>query len=157
MKTAVLLSGGKDSFYALRFVTGDLWHPCTSGIGDMLVGALGVTLVRPAREVCPALGDGEKYMQDVIAQGIETVVISVREGVLPADVIGKALDEELVQKLVSLNVDPAAESGEYQSFVVAAPQMSGRIVFDDFLVSSIDGKNGKEKFQRMAIKSFHVE
>jgi len=41
--------------------------------------------------------------------------------------------------------------------VLVAPQMKGRIVIDDFTVTLVDGKNGKEKFHRMSINQFHIE
>ena len=46
----------------IRFlVTGDLWHPYTGGVGDMLAGALNVTIVRPARDACPSYEYGRSY------------------------------------------------------------------------------------------------
>ncbi len=140
-----------------HLVTGDLWHPYTSGIGDMLASVLGVTLVRPAREACPTRESDVKYMDEVIAMGIKSIIVSVRQGNLPASFVSREIDKNLVDELVSMKVDAAAEGGEYQSLVIAAPQMRGSIVVDDFTVELVDGKNGKEKFQRMSVDKFHVE
>jgi len=140
-----------------HLVTGDLWHPYTSGIGDMLAGALGVTLLRPARDACPTRESDEKYMREIISSGIESVIVSVRQGNLPENFVGKTIDKALITELVSMKIDPAAEGGEYQSLVLYAPLMKGRIVIDDFFVSLVDGKNGKEKFHRMSVNKFHIE
>lgn len=139
-----------------HLVTGDLWHPYTSGIGDMLAGALGVTLIRPARDACPTRGGDEQYMREITSSGIKSVIVSVRQGDLPKSFVGRNIDETLIQELVSMKVDAAAEGGEYQSLVLSAPQMKARIVIDDFSVFLVDGKNGKEKFYRMSINKFHV-
>lgn len=140
-----------------HLVTGDLWHPYTSGVGDMLAGALGVILLRPAREVCPARESDEKYMRKIISMGIESIIVSVRRGDLSENFVGRMIDEKLIKELISIKVDVTAESGEYQSFVLSAPQMKGRIVIDDFSVVLVDGKNGKEKFHRMFVNKFHIE
>lgn len=140
-----------------HLVTGDLWHPYTSGLGDMLAAALGVTLVRPAREVCPNRESDVKYMNEIISTGIESIIVSVRQGDLLESFVGRKIDKVLVDEFVSMTIDAAAEGGEYQSFVTAAPQLQGSIVIDDFIVQLVDGKNGKEKFHRMSVSKFHVE
>lgn len=138
-------------------VTGDLWHPYTSGIGDMLAGALGVMLARPARERCPSRDAAVTYMHEILDAGIQSIIISVREQDLPREFVGRTIDRNLIAQLAAMNIDGAAEGGEYQSFVVAGPLMNGRIVIDDFDVQLSGGKNGKEKFHRMVVKSFHIE
>ncbi len=140
-----------------HLVTGDLWHPYTSGIGDMLAGALGVEIIRPAREACPTRESDTGYMNEVISMGIKSLIVSVRQGNLPENFVGKEINKQLVENLISLKVDAAAEGGEYQSFIVAAPNMNGTIVIDDFDVKLSDGKNGKEKFYRMFVNKFHIE
>lgn len=140
-----------------HLVTGDLWHPYTSGIGDMLAGALGVTLVRPARDACPTRESDEKYMREIISSNIKSVIVSVRQGNLPENFVGRTIDEALITELVSMKVDAAAEGGEYQSLVLYAPPMKDRIVIDNFSISLVDGKNGKEKFHRMSVNKFHIE
>lgn len=140
-----------------HLVTGDLWHPFTSGIGDMLAGALGVTMVRPARDACPTRESDMRYMNEVIAMGIKSVIVSVRQGNLPESFVGREINKALVDELASMRVDAAAEGGEYQSFVTSAHQLKGSIVIDDFTIELVDGKNGKEKFHRMSVGNFHIE
>lgn len=167
----IMIGSGKDYMHNLfielnklvqkyeitHLVTGDLWHPYTSGIGDMLAGALGIILVRPAREACPTRESDVIYMNKVISMGIKSVIVSVRQGSLPEYFVGREIDKSLVDELVLMNIDAAAEGGEYQSFVVAAPQMRHSIKIDDFNVVLADGKNGEEKFHRMSVNKFHVE
>lgn len=140
-----------------HLVTGDLWHSYTSGIADMLAGALNVKLIRPAREVCSAREHDMVYMSQVITYGIESVIVSVRQGSLPENFVGKIIDKALINKLAAMRVDAAAEGGEYQSFVLAAPIMKGRIIIDEYSLSLVDGKNGKEKFHRMCVNKFHIQ
>lgn len=163
--------GGKDYLHGLflklneivkehqiqTLVTGDLWHPYTSGIGDMLAGALGVELLRPAREVCTRIEDGPKYLQEVLDLGIESIIVSVRKGNLPESFVGRRIDKTLLQELSELGVDVAAEGGEYQSLVLAAPNMNKRLVIDEFSIGLAYGKNGKEQFHRMEVKKYHTE
>jgi uncharacterized protein (TIGR00290 family) len=138
-------------------VTGDLWHPYTGGIGDMLAGSLNVELIRPAREKCPSKEHSFAYMQDVLDSNIRGVVTSVRRGDLSEAFVGREIDYEFLQELDSLGVDIVAEGGEYQSLVISAPIMDCQIIIDDFGVQLVDGKNGKEQFYRMNVKKFRTE
>ncbi|MFA6184287.1 MAG: hypothetical protein WC682_04260 [Parcubacteria group bacterium] len=140
-----------------HIVTGDLWHPYTSGIGDMLAGALGVEIIRPSRDACSSREKSTDYMNSVISNGIKSVILSVREGILLKDYVGKEIDSALVNELQSQDIDPAAESGEYQSFVLSAPNMKGEIFIDDYTIELVPGKNGKENFNRMLVRKYHVE
>ncbi|MFA5985883.1 MAG: hypothetical protein WC819_00870 [Parcubacteria group bacterium] len=140
-----------------HIVTGDLWHPYTSGIGDMLAGALGVEIIRPSRDACSSREKGANYMNSVISNRIKSVILSIREGNLSKDYIGREINSALVNELQSQGIDPAAESGEYQSFVLSAPNMRGEIFIDDYTIKLVPGKNGKENFNRMIVKKYHVE
>ncbi len=140
-----------------HLATGDLWHPYTGGIGDMLAGALGVKMLRPAREECTAREFDVAYMEKIIVSGIESVIISVRQGNLSENLVGRKIDNTLIKELHAMGIDAAAEGGEYQSFVTAAPTMRGKIIIDDFAVELVDGKNGKEKFYRMRVGKFHSD
>jgi len=137
-------------------VTGDLWHPYTNGIGDMLAGALGVKLIRPAKEKCPSKEYAVEYMEDVLNSGIEGMVVSVREE-LPKELVGRKIDRQFIDDLASKGLDVAGETGEYQSLVVSAPIMKKRLIIDDYGVELVAGKNGKERFHRMNITNFHTE
>ncbi len=138
-------------------VTGDLWHPYTGGIGDMLAGALDVELVRPARDSCPSRDHSMKYMSEVLESAIKAVIVSVRDGDLPREFIGREIDYGFLQELERRGIDVAGEGGEYQSLVIASPIMTGCIVISDYSIELVNGKNGREKFHRMKVKNFCVE
>ncbi len=138
-------------------VTGDLWHPYTGGIGDMLAGALGVELIRPARDSCPSKDHSMNYMSEVLKSGIKARVVSVRDGDLPEEFVGQEIDYGFLQELDRLRIDVAGEGGEYQSLVTASPIMDRRIIIGDYNIELVDGKNGREKFRRMNFINFGVE
>jgi diphthamide synthase (EF-2-diphthine--ammonia ligase) len=92
-----------------------------------------------------------------LSKGITPLIISVRQGDLPENFVGREINEQFINELISKNTDIMAEGGEYQSFVVSAPNMKGKIVIDDFDIRLVVGKNGKEKFYRMFVNKFHVE
>ena len=138
-------------------VTGDLWHPYTGGIGDMLAGALDVELIRPARDSCPSRDRSMKYMLEVLESGIKAVVVSVRDGDIPREFVGRKIDYGFLQELKRMSIDVTGEGGEYQSLVIASPIMDRRIVIGDYSVELVDGKNGREKFHRAIVKNFGVK
>lgn len=139
-----------------RLVTGDLWHPYTSGIGDMLAGALGVEIARPSRIDCPSNESSREYMAKVLQSGIESVVIGVRKGDLPREFVGRKIDEEFLNELAKYSKDFAGEGGQYQTFVTSSPIMHGKITIHSFDVDLVQGKNGKESFYRMNAHKFHI-
>lgn len=140
-----------------QLVTGDLWHPYTNGIGDILSGALNIQILRPARDACPSLVNGKNYALELIRRGIKFLIVSIRKGNLSKDFVGRQFDEGLVNELEKRGIDPAGESGEYQTIVIFSKLMNRKLVIDDFNVNLVNGKNGKEKFHRMNIMGFHDE
>lgn len=139
-----------------HLVTGDLWHPYTSGISDMLAGALGAEIVRPAKDVCFNIGQSMGYMIELLGSEIEPIILSVRKDDLPEKFVGRKIDVVLLKELEEMGVDVAAEGGEYQSFVTSSPLLEKNIVIDDFSIELVDGKNKKEQFYRMKDVEFHT-
>lgn len=145
-----------DKENAKFLITGDLWHPHTSGIGTMLSAALGVKLIRFAKEKCSSKEKAREYMQEVLNMGIKSVVVSVREE-FPKEFVGMEIGEDFLNKLSKMGIDEAGETGEYQSLVVSSPIMDKNIIIDSFEVCLVEGKNGEEKFNKMNIGDFHYE
>lgn len=139
-----------------KLVTGDLWHPYTSGIGDMLAGALGVEIIRPSRIDCPSNESSREYMAKVLQSRIDSIVVGVRKGDLPKEFVGRKVDEEFLNELTKYSNDFAGEGGQYQTFVISSPIMNGRIEITSFDVDLVPGKNGKESFYRMNAHNFHI-
>jgi len=140
-----------------HMITGDLWLPYTKGAGDMLAGALGIEVIRPCRDLCPSKAEAQKYMQQVLDSGIESIVYSVRKGKLPRSFIGCAIDQVFLEEMARRNVDAAGERSEYQSLVTTSPTMNGRIVIDSFDIHYVPGRGENDHFFRMLLKKHHVE
>jgi len=140
-----------------QMITGDLWLPYTRGAGDMLAGALGIEVLRPCRDLCHSKAEAQKYMQQVLDSGIESIVYSVRKGKLPRSFIGRSINQAFLEEMARRNVDAAGERSEYQSLVTTSPIMNGRIVIDSFDIHYVPGRGENNHFFRMLLKKHHVE
>lgn len=138
-------------------VTGDLWLPYTTGVGDMLAVALGVEILRPCRDLCHNKHEAQKYMDVVLNSGIESIVYGIRKDVSPKKFIGAKIDREFLKELERRNIDAAGERSEYQSLVVASPLMSKKIVLDSFDIHYVKGRLEPDHFYMMDNVEFHVE
>ena len=67
----------------------------------------------------------EKYLCEVIRHGIKFIIISLSVYGLPKDLVGKIIDLEYAEKIISLSkkieFNPAFEGGEAETLVVDAP------------------------------------
>ena len=75
--------------------------------------------VEPAglEAVFPLVGESSaKLAQEIIARGIETVLVTVDRNVLSETFCGKVYTDELIQELPN-NVDPCGEDGEFHTLV----------------------------------------
>ncbi|MGR5298887.1 ATPase [Vibrio mediterranei] len=75
--------------------------------------------VEPAglEAVFPLVGESSaKLAQEIIARGIETVLVTVDRNVLSETLCGKVYTDELIQELPN-NVDPCGEDGEFHTLV----------------------------------------
>jgi len=71
--------------------------------------------------------DRRAFMAEVIEAGFEAVVVAVRDGVLPVELLGRTIDAELVAAIEREGADAAGENGEYHSLVVAGPLFERRL------------------------------
>lgn len=60
-------------------------------------------------------------MEELFAAGFEAVIVAVRDGVLPAAMLGRTLDPELVAEIEAAGADVCGEHGEYHSVVIDGP------------------------------------
>lgn len=67
----------------------------------------------------------EALVRESIDSGIRAVVIAVKDGVLPPDLLGRPLDDAMLAVLAAQGVDLAGEQGEYHTVVVDGPMFSG--------------------------------
>jgi diphthine-ammonia ligase len=79
-----------------------------------------------------------EYMRDLVREGFKVMVISVQAYGLPPDIVGRILDEELVEEIIRrakiYGFNPAFEGGEAETLVLDAPlfreelAVEGRVV-----------------------------
>lgn len=62
-----------------------------------------------------------RLMGEVLAAGFRAVIVAVRDGVLPADLLGVTIDPGVVAAIERAGADAAGENGEYHSLVVDGP------------------------------------
>ena len=74
-------------------------------------------------EACQPLWqrDRRRLMGDLLAAGFEPVIVAVRDGVLPPELLGTTIDAGVVDELERLGSDAAGENGEFHSLVVDGP------------------------------------
>jgi len=63
-------------------------------------------------------------LDELLARGVEALLVAVRDGLVPPDLLGRRLDRTLVAELEELGIDPCGEEGEYHTVVVRAPPFS---------------------------------
>lgn len=71
--------------------------------------------------------DRRAFMEELLEAGFEAVIVAVRDGVLPAELLGRTIDAELVAAIEREGADAAGENGEYHSLVVAGPLFERRL------------------------------
>jgi diphthine-ammonia ligase len=69
----------------------------------------------------------EQLMEEVLAAGFEAVIVAVRDGVLPAELLGRTIDSALVAEIVAAGADAAGENGEFHTLVVDGPLFGHRL------------------------------
>lgn len=71
--------------------------------------------------------DRRGVIDELLAVGFEAVIVAVRDGVLPAEMLGRSLDADLVAEIESAGADACGEAGEYHSVVVDGPLFKRRL------------------------------
>ncbi len=65
--------------------------------------------------------DRSRVVEHLLDAGFKAVIVAVRDGVLPETLLGRAIDEAVLEEIESAGADPAGEHGEYHSLVVDGP------------------------------------
>jgi uncharacterized protein (TIGR00290 family) len=78
---------------------------------------------RAGVEACEPLWqrDRRRLMGDLLAAGFEPVIVAVRDGTLPPELLGTTIDAGVVDELERLGSDAAGENGEFHSLVIDGP------------------------------------
>jgi uncharacterized protein (TIGR00290 family) len=71
--------------------------------------------------------DRRELMGELLASGLEAVIVAVRDGVLPPELLGRTIDAPLVAEIERLGSDAAGENGEFHTLVVNGPLFERRL------------------------------
>ena len=85
---------------------------------------LGIDLILPIWKQ-----NSEKIINEILAAGFEVILVSVRDGFLGREWLGRRIDDKFLADLRAANssVDPCGENGEFHSLVLDGPIFKKRI------------------------------
>lgn len=63
----------------------------------------------------------EEVCRGFIAEGFKAVIIAIKDGLLPKDLLGRPISLELLEVFLGAGVDPCGERGEYHTVVLDGP------------------------------------
>lgn len=74
--------------------------------------------------------DSKKILTEIIDSGFEVFVVSVKEGLLGREWLGRRIDRKFLEDLRDLNgsIDLCGENGEFHTIVTDGPIFKKRIV-----------------------------
>jgi len=74
--------------------------------------------------------DSKKVLNKIIDSGFEVFVVSIKDGLLGREWLGRRIDEKFISDLRDTNqpVDPCGENGEFHSFVTDGPIFKKKII-----------------------------
>jgi len=77
--------------------------------------------------------DSTMLLREMIGSGFEVFVVSVKDGLLSREWLGRRIDLEFLQDLKQLDeaIDPCGENGEYHTIVTDGPIFKKRIVISE--------------------------
>ncbi len=67
--------------------------------------------------------------REFLKSGFRALIVSVKKDVLPEDILGRVLDEGILQALERKGLDPGGENGEYHTFVFDGPLFERAVEF----------------------------
>jgi uncharacterized protein (TIGR00290 family) len=65
--------------------------------------------------------DRRTVTDQLLTAGFRTVIVAVRDGILPPSLLGRTLDSDALAEIEAAGVDACGENGEFHTFVVDAP------------------------------------
>jgi uncharacterized protein (TIGR00290 family) len=74
--------------------------------------------------------DRRALMDEVLEVGFKAVIVAVREGELPPELLGRTINAEVVAAIEAAGADAAGENGEYHSLVVDGPLFQGPLAVE---------------------------
>ncbi|HEX9907780.1 MAG TPA: diphthine--ammonia ligase [Thermoplasmata archaeon] len=90
--------------------------------------------------------DRKSLMTDLLSYGFNAVIISVKDGTLEQDMLGRELNQKLVKELDLQGIDVSGEAGEYHTAVTSGPLFSkplplrtkGKVLRDGYWVLDVE-------------------
>lgn len=78
---------------------------------------------RAGAEACLPLWQRDRgaLMAELLEAGFRAIVVAVRDGALPPELLGRTIDAALVEEIQRTGADAAGENGEYHSLVLDGP------------------------------------
>lgn len=71
--------------------------------------------------------DAEQYMQNLILEGFEVIIVSIAAEGFDESWLGRNIDRNAIADLKKLNIHIAGEGGEYETFVLDCPLFKKKI------------------------------
>lgn len=102
--------------------TGDIYQEAVYDWNRELADRAGLKLVCPLWHRTSA-----DCVAEVLRRGYRCLVKTVKTDYLPADILGKPLDAQMLQLFEQRSVDVCGENGEYHTMTVAGPVFSAPI------------------------------
>lgn len=121
-------------------ITGDLDHP--DGIDKILIKELGITCISPAGDFMKRYGS-DTYVAELARQNILFILSGIRNDIISENYIGKSFNVDLTSTLKNSRIDITGEDGEFQTLVIDAPNMSKRLLINDFSIEISKGRDQK--------------
>lgn len=111
-----LLAEGVEEFRTPLGVFGDIDVEAHREWVEATAGAAGTAACLPLWK-----RDRRAVMSDLLGAGFRAAIVAVRDGVLPADLLGRTIDAALVERIVAAGADAAGENGEFHTVVLDGP------------------------------------
>lgn len=94
------------------------------GLVDRICLDLDIDLILPLWQK-----DSEKILREIIASGFEVMVVSVRDGLMGREWLGRRIDSQFLADLKDLDrsIDSCGENGEFHTLVTDGPIFKKRI------------------------------
>jgi uncharacterized protein (TIGR00290 family) len=91
---------------------------------ERICSDLGIDLILPIWKQ-----NSEKIINEIIDAGFEVILVSVKDGLLGREWLGRKIDEKFLADLKEANssVDPCGENGEFHTLVLDGPIFSKKI------------------------------
>jgi diphthine-ammonia ligase len=72
----------------------------------------------------------EKVLMEIIDSGFEVFIVSIKDGLLGKEWLGRRIDDKFINDLRNLNesIDPCGENGEFHTFVSDGPIFKKKII-----------------------------